>query len=58
MADRVADFPQQAKMARQGAAEAEGEFLGHWLRVAKMWALPAKEYGRIRNLRPGDGVVP
>ena len=58
MADSVADFLQQAKMARQRAAEAEGEFLGQWLRAAEMWEMLAKEYGRIRNLRPGNGEVP
>jgi hypothetical protein len=58
MADRVAEFLHQAKMARQRAAESEGEFRGQWLRVAEMWELLAKGYGRIRNLRPGNGGAP
>jgi hypothetical protein len=58
MADRVAEFLQQAKMARQRVAETEGEFRGQWLRVAEMWEMLAEEYERIRNSRPENGEVP
>jgi hypothetical protein len=58
MADRVEEFLQQAKMARQRAAEADGEFRGQWLRVAEMWEMLAKEYTRIRTLRPDNGSQP
>jgi len=59
MADRVADFLQQAKLARERAADAEEEFLrGQWLRVAEMWELLAKEFSRERNLPPRQGRAP
>lgn len=48
MADRLEEFLQQAKRARQSAAEADQEFRGQWLRVAEMWEMLAKEYARIR----------
>lgn len=52
MANRLEEFLQQAKRARQSAAEAEGEFRGQWLRVAEMWEMLAKEYARIRKPVP------
>jgi hypothetical protein len=58
MADRIAEFLQQAKLARERAAGAEGEFRGQWLRVAEMWELLAKEYSRARNLPPREGRTP
>ena len=54
MADRVAEFLQQAKLARQRAAETEGEFRGQWLRVAEMWELLARETSRVRNVHSGE----
>ncbi|HTT85294.1 MAG TPA: hypothetical protein VMF67_17595 [Rhizomicrobium sp.] len=54
MADRLSEFLHQAKTARQRAAEADGEFRGQWLRVAEMWEMLAKEYARLRNVRPGE----
>jgi hypothetical protein len=58
MADRIAEFLQQAKLARLRAAETEGEFRGQWLRVAEMWEMLAQEYERMRKLRPGNGEAP
>ncbi|HEX3663716.1 MAG TPA: hypothetical protein VHU23_00575 [Rhizomicrobium sp.] len=55
MADRVEEFLKQAVTARQRAADATGEFRGQWLRVAEMWEMLAKEYQRLRQLRPADG---
>lgn len=54
MVNRVEEFLQHAGIARQRAAEADGEFRGQWLRVAEMWEMLAKEYERIGSLRyPG-----
>lgn len=58
MADRLEEFLRQAKTARARATETEGEFRGQWLRVAEMWELLAKEYARMRNLRPQDEGAP
>ncbi|HEY3637263.1 MAG TPA: hypothetical protein VGK90_03845 [Rhizomicrobium sp.] len=50
MADRVEELLLQARTARQRSAEATGEFREQWLRVAEMWEILAKEYGRFRAL--------
>ena len=49
MVDRIDEFLSQASSARERAAAAEGDFKRQWLRVAEMWELLAKEYGRIRD---------
>jgi hypothetical protein len=48
-ADRLQGFLHQAKVARERAAAADGEFRGQWLRVAEMWELLAKEHARLRS---------
>ena len=58
MADRLDEFIQHAKTARQRAAEADGEFRGQWLRVAEMWEMLAKEYARVGNRRPPERKAP
>lgn len=52
MDDRLEEFLRQATTARERAAGTEGEFKGQWLRVAEIWELLAREYGRRRTPRP------
>ncbi len=48
MTNRLEEFVQQARLARQRAAEADGEIRGQWERVAEMWEMLAKEHARMR----------
>ena len=46
---RLEEFLRQAKVARERAECADGEFRGQWLRVAEMWELLAREYARLNR---------
>jgi hypothetical protein len=50
MSDRLDEFLQQAKSARERAATADGDFKGQWLRVAEMWEVLAREHRSVRAL--------
>lgn len=52
MGNRLEEFLRQAENARARAVLAEGEFKQQWLRVAEMWELLAREYGRVRRIEP------
>jgi hypothetical protein len=48
--EREEEFLRQAKMARQRAATADGEFRVQWIKVAEMWELLAHEQcGELRQ---------
>jgi hypothetical protein len=54
MTERLDEFLDLAKNARERSACAQGEFKAQWLRVAEMWELLAVEYRRVRGLAAGE----
>jgi len=49
MEERIAEFLQQASVARERADLTNGELKSQWLRIAEMWELLAHEHRGLHS---------